>query len=270
MTTTLIAIGGAMDLATPGVAAREFYELAGGPQARVVILPTASELPDAGVEMQQALLHLGMQQAPIILPIRTRQDAMTADCSLIETATAVFFAGGAQLRYTAAFGGTAIEQALLAAHARGALMGGSSAGAAVLSHLMIAVGRGGSSPRLGQAQFSRGLGFTDRAIFDQHFRQRDRLGRLIYAVCQHPGLIGVGVDEDTAAVLTEDGPEAHLRVVGRNAVTIVDGRQITASDVAEREMGQPVAVAGLVVHVLTNGGEFDLATGKAVISARSL
>ncbi|MFM8321133.1 MAG: cyanophycinase [Chloroflexota bacterium] len=270
--TTLMAIGGAMDLDGPGAALRELFRLGGGEHGRFVILPTASGLVNAGAGAREALVKLGAQHIPQILPVRSRLQALDpALLPAVEQATAIFFAGGDQLRITSFIGGAPLETALLAAHARGCLISGSSAGTAVLSQVMLAYGKSGPSPRAGMAQFAPGLGFTRRVIFDQHFRQRDRLGRLIYAVTNHPGLLGVGVDEDTAAVIETfpDGRE-RLRVIGRHAVTIVDGRPASAVMVADLEAGQPVAVAGLHVHVLTQGCEFDLLERCATLFEKPL
>ena len=104
------------------------------------------------------------------------------------------------MRITSIIGGTEFEQELLYAYRRGAVICGTSAGTAVMSKVMLAYGRGGATPRKGIARFSPGLGFTDKIIFDQHFRQRDRLGRLTYAISMHPGSLGVGVDENTCAI----------------------------------------------------------------------
>jgi len=142
------------------------------------------------------------------------------------------------------------------------VVGGTSAGASILSRTMVAYGKGGASPRERILQMSAGLGFTDKFIFDQHFRQRDRLGRLIYAVASHPGIVGVGVDEDTAAVIEND---SRISVYGSGAVTIVDGNNITASNIAEVTASRPIAVSGLTVHVLTPGCTYDMKKRKAHI-----
>jgi cyanophycinase len=132
---------------------------------------------------------------------------------------------------------------------------------------MIAYGRGGPTPRERIIQFSPGLGFTDRFIIDQHFRQRDRLGRLIYAVTCHPGVIGLGLDENTAVVLEDDD---RLTVYGSGAVTVVDGSQISASDIAEVQSRGAVAVAGLTVHVLTQHSTYQRSTRSANLPLRAL
>jgi cyanophycinase len=137
---------------------------------------------------------------------------------------------------------------------------------------MLAYGKNGATPRQSSAQFVPGLGFTNRIIFDQHFRQRDRLGRLLYAVANHPGKLGVGVDENTAAVIEADGPTQTevLTVIGQNAVTIVDGRAIEATDVSELKPRQPVAVSGVRLHVLTHGCTFHLPEYRAHIPEKTL
>jgi cyanophycinase len=131
-----------------------------------------------------------------------------------------------------------------------------------MSKVMLAYGKGGATPRERIAQFSPGLGFTDRIIFDQHFRQRDRLGRLAYAISMHPGSLGVGVDENTCAIVEDD---RHITVCGRNAITIVDGKEMQSTNAAEMEGSRPVAVSGLKIHVLTEGCSFDMKTNKATI-----
>lgn len=258
---TVMAIGGAVDLARPALL-EAFYHRAGGRGARLIILPTASELSEAGREVLEFWQGLGLDQEPCLLDLRRREQAQDpANARLIEAASGIFLTGGAQLRLTAQLGGTLAHQALLSAYQRGAIVAGTSAGAAALGKVMIAYGRGGATPRLAGAQLAPGLGLTDGVIFDQHFRQRDRLGRLLLAVCLQPGVIGVGVDENTAAILQG----RWLTMIGQNAVTIVDGSQIADTDVAERSGRQPVAVTGAIVHVLTAGGAFDLEHRRAFL-----
>ncbi len=260
--TVLMAIGGAMDLAHPAIL-HEFVRRAGGAGARIVILPQASALSDTGAFYVQKFLELGVTHPPVALDFRARtQSDDPAYLAAVREASGIFFTGGTQMRIAAVLGGTRLEAELLAAFRRGALVGGTSAGAAILSRVMLAYGRGGPTPRERIAQFTPGLGFTDRVLFDQHFRQRDRFGRLAYAVAAHPGLLGVGVDENTAAILEND---RLLRVLGRNAVTIVDGQPVTATNIAEMSASRPVAVSGLGVHVLTEGCSFDLETRTADI-----
>ncbi|NJC98361.1 MAG: cyanophycinase [Anaerolineales bacterium] len=264
---TLIAIGGAMDLEDP-VIFKEFIRRAGGEKARIVILPQASGLKDAGDEYVRKFRELGVKRKSVSLEFRSRVDAdLPRHLQAVRNASGIFIAGGTQMRLSFILGGTKLESELRLAYQRGTIIAGTSAGAAILSRVMLAYGRGGPTPRERIAQFSQGFGFTDQIIFDQHFRQRDRFGRLAYAVTTHPGLLGVGVDENTAAIVEND---AKLSVIGRGAVTIVDGRRITASDVAEITASRPIAISGLQVHVLTQGCSFDIRKRTAHIPPLAL
>jgi cyanophycinase len=260
--TTLMAIGGALDLEEPKIF-QDFIKRAGGPQARIVVLPQASSLPETGREYSHVFIKLGAKNKPVSLEFRDRAQAdREHHLKLLRQATGIFFAGGTQMRLTSLLGGTRFEEELLAAYRRGAVVAGTSAGTAVQSKLMIAHGRSGPTPRQGIARFGTGFGFTDRIVFDQHFRQRDRLGRLIYAISIHPGALGVGVDENTAAIVEDD---RHITVCGKNAITIVDGKNMKATNVPEITNSRPVAVSGLLIHVLTEGCSFDIKARLAVI-----
>ena len=259
---TLIAIGGAVDFEVP-VIFKEFIRRAGGADAHIVILPQASGVKDTGDEYIRTFKSLGVKRKPISLEFRSRPDAdLSRHIKAVRNASAVFIAGGTQMRLSAIIGGTELEAELHAAYRRGAVIGGTSAGTAILSKVMLAYGQSGATPRERIAQFSQGFGFTDKIVFDQHFRQRDRLGRLAYAVAAHPGLLGVGVDENTAAIVEND---SKISVIGRHAVTIVDGKNITASNVAEITSSRPIAISGLQVHVLTPGCTFDMRKRTAYI-----
>jgi cyanophycinase len=228
-----------------------------------VVLPQASSLADTGTGYCETFQKLGVKKKPISLEFRDRSQAdKKSNLNALRKATGIFIAGGTQMRLTSLMGGTVFEKELLAAYQRGAVIAGTSAGTAVQSKIMIAYGRGGATPRERIAQFSTGFGFTDRIIFDQHFRQRDRLGRLAYAISMHPGALGVGVDENTAAIVEDD---RHIMVCGRNAITIVDGKNMKATNVAEVTHSQPIAVSGLIIHVLTPGCSFDMQSRTAVI-----
>jgi len=260
--TTLMAIGGAVDFEEPSIF-KEFIKRAGGAKARIVVLPQASGLKNTGKEYAQTFQSLGVTQKPVSLEFRERKDAdKKKHLEALRSATGIFITGGTQMRLISIFGGTDFELELLAAFKRGAVVAGTSAGTAVMSKVMLAYGKGGATPRERIAQFSPGLGFTDKIIFDQHFRQRDRLGRLTYAISMHPGLLGVGVDENTCAIVEDD---KCITVCGRNAITIVDGNDMVSTNVAEVEGSLPIAVSGLRIHVLTQGCSFDMKKLRATI-----
>jgi cyanophycinase len=260
--TTLIAIGGGLDLQKPSRVIKEFLLHCGGSQACIVIIPTASRHKDTGERYQALFQSLGVERLPCLLEIRQRAEACNQDyVPAIEAATGIFLTGGNQVRLTAILGGTPVEAALHRAYQQGAVIAGTSAGAAALSAIMLAFGKDGATPKQSMAQFSPGLGFTDRMIIDQHFRQRDRLGRLLFAVANHPGILGIGIDEETAAILEGD----ILTVIGQNAVTIIDGAHLRGTDIADIKHTYPIALSDARVHVLTQGCTFNLKNRRASI-----
>ncbi|MGI8901078.1 MAG: cyanophycinase [Nocardioides sp.] len=143
------------------------------------------------------------------------------------------------------------------------VVAGTSAGASIQSSHMVAFGTGGSTPKQRMTQLAAGLGLINDAVIDQHFGQRNRYGRLLMLVAQSPGLLGIGVDEDTAALVTEQGSHTMLRVVGRGVVTIFDGRNVV-SNAHEARRTAPLLASGVVLHVLPDGAVFDL-TEKVLV-----
>lgn len=241
---------------------QEFVHRAGGESANIIIFPQPSILRKTGDEYAHLFLDFGAHSARS-LEFRTRAESFDKSfLKAVQSASGIFISGGTQMRLPAMIGGTPLEAEILSAYKRGAIIAGTSAGAAAMSRVMIAYGKSGPTPRESIAQFSPGLGFTEKIVFDQHFRQRDRLGRLLYMIASNPGLLGVGIDEDTAAIVED---ESCITVTGTGAVTIVDGSMIEATNVAEIESGGAVAVSGVCIHVLTHGCSFDINTRKAKI-----
>ncbi len=173
----------------------------------------------------------------------------------IDDATGVFFTGGNQLKLATVLGGSPMAALLRSRHAKGMTVAGTSAGAAFLSEHMIAFGEEGRMPRAAMVTTVAGLGLTERFIIDQHFRERDRLGRLVTAIAYNSVLTGIGVDEDTAAFIS---PDDTLHVVGSGAVTIVDPSELDPSDIYEALPGTPLSLPGMTVHVLMPGSEYEL------------
>jgi cyanophycinase len=250
----LFAIGGAEDKLKKRTVLKEFVDAAGGQQARIVVVPTASALGPDVVDVYSALFAaLGAHSVVGVRP-ETREDA--DDATFIEPlheATGIFMTGGNQLKLSSVVSGTAFGRAVTAAHARGAAVGGTSAGASILAEHMIAFGRSGATPRQRMSQLAGGLGLVQGAIVDQHFAQRNRYGRLLSLVAQSPALLGIGVDEDTAAVVRGN----HLEVVGRGAVTIFDGSRLT-TNAHYAKRSEAILASGVVLHVLPATSTFDL------------
>ncbi|MSP59510.1 MAG: cyanophycinase [Myxococcales bacterium] len=251
----IVPVGGAEDKVGSASILRRFVEVSGGDGARIAIIPTASSLDDTGARYQRIFLDRGASEASV-LPWINRADTTRQDwLAILDNATGVFLTGGNQLRISSILGGTPVAKAIRRLNARGVTVGGTSAGAAVLSEHMIAYGDDGGTPRAGAATLAPGLGMTNRVVIDQHFRQRDRLGRLLTALAYNPFAIGLGLDEDAAAFI---GPDERITVVGSGAITVVDAAALEHSSIASTEVGQPVCMTGIRVHILVAGASFDL------------
>src|SRR6266850_6259281 len=157
----------------------------------------------------------------------------------LEEASGIFFTGGNQLRLTTLLGGTPVAKLIRARNAHGVTVGGTSAGASILSEHMIAFGDEGSAVISGSVRLAPGLGLTNRVIIDQHFRQRDRLGRLITALAYNPFAVGIGLDEDTAAFID---PQDKIWVHGAGAITLVDTSELSHSSIASARRDSPICV----------------------------
>lgn len=253
----VMAIGGAEDKVRERLILRRFVEACGGSDAHIVVLATASEFPETGERYSDLFYAMAADQVEV-LRIRTREDALDAGPEVyeaLEAATGFFMTGGSQLRISSALGGTEIAATLRRRHLEGMVVAGTSAGAAVLPKHMISMGESGGTPRRRLVQMAQGLGFTPDLVVDQHFRRRDRMGRLVTALSYNPEPLGIGVDEDTAAVIGADGV---MTVMGSGAVTVVDASALRFTDSHSVHRGQPVAMLGLKVDFLTPGCRYDL------------
>ncbi len=253
----LIAIGGAEDKTRERRILRRFVELAGGTRARIAILATASALPDTGEKYREVFTALAVGEISV-LNVPDRAAALAVGSSVLdvlEGTSGFFMTGGGQLRVTSALGGTPIAAAIRRRHAAGMVVAGTSAGASLLSEHMIAFGEGGGTPRQRQVQMAKGLGLAPGLIIDQHFRRRDRLGRLLTALSYNPDPIGLGIDEDTAAVIE---PNGMLTVLGSGTITIIEGAGLTYTDTHHALPGKPLTLLGLRLDVLSDGARYDL------------
>lgn len=250
----IVPIGGAEDKLANRAVLRRFAALADGP---IAVITTASLDPLTGERYRGVFAALGVES--VILDVCSR-DEVEPNLALLEAAGGVFFTGGTQLRLSTILGGTAIAQQVRRMNAAGKPVGGTSAGAAFVSEHMIAFGKEGGTPLSGQATLAPGLGLTNRVIVDQHFRQRDRFGRLLSAVAYNPFTIGLGLDEDTAAFMR---PDNVIEVIGSGAITVVDAGAIAYSAMATTEEGRPVEMIGINVHILVHGAAYNLNTRRA-------
>ena len=258
----LLIIGGAEDREGQKVILRRFVDLAGGHNARIVIVGTATTVPgEVGPQYLDAFDDLGAAGAQF-LSLSGRREANSPDAvEEIREATGVFFTGGDQSRIATILGGSKVEEALHERHrASDLVIGGTSAGAAMMSSTMI-LGGGDLVPSMTAVRTGPGLGFVDGIVIDMHFAERGRLSRLLAAIALRPQELGIGIDEDTA--LQVDG--SMLTVLGQGAVTVVDaGQGASVMAPSERQEG-PIALTGVLLHVLPSGYTFDLSTRQPQI-----
>jgi cyanophycinase len=264
---TLLIVGGGSQ---PEELVKHFIDLAGGPgKARIAILPMAtSSAVEAGAEKKAQLDSLGADSFVMIFN-RSHAD----DDSLVKkirTATGIWFPGGDQSLLTAALGGSAVLRAIHERYNAGAVVGGTSAGAAVMSDSMITGNQyyPGRSTAVDSSSFTRiargaieivpGLGFVHNAIVDQHFIRRQRENRLISVVLERPSLLGVGIDEGTALKVTPDG---KWLVLGKSAVMILDARRARTNAAHAPVLG----ATDIRMSLLPAGSTYDPRTGETVL-----
>lgn len=242
-----------------------FVRLCGGKRARIAVLPTASSDPHTGRDYQKLFKHMGAKDAKAV-GVERRSDADDADyLDVLDQADGVFLTGGNQLKLATTLGGTKVAKLLRRRNATGQHIAGTSAGAAFLSEHMVAFGEEGPTPKVGMMTLAPGLGLTNRVVIDQHFRQRDRLGRLLMALSLNPFAVGLGLDEDTAAFI---GPDNIVDIHGSGGITCIDPSNIEFSSADHTDRGQPVSLVGVRLHILTHGATFNLHTREALASGQ--
>ncbi|HWP97367.1 MAG TPA: cyanophycinase [Syntrophomonadaceae bacterium] len=251
----LVIIGGAEDKYGESRILEEVVQIIGGKDARVGILTTATQHPEeVGEEYRDVFLRLGVKQTDI-LNINSRDEANLEDnARRIRDATGFFFTGGDQLRITSILGGTRAYEALYHSFNQGTAVIGTSAGASVMCSTMIVEGNNNDAARKCTLKMAPGLNLLDGVIIDQHFDQRGRLGRLLCGVAENPGILGVGIDEDTAILVS---PEDYFEVLGTNAVTVIDGKSIKSTNVSESKPDEILSITNASLHVLSSGYGFD-------------
>lgn len=254
----LLVIGGAEDKLGRRTILTEFIERAGGPDARIAVVPTASSLGPEIIEVYAALFtRLGAGEVYGVRPEDRTQASDPALVRELERATGIFMTGGNQLKLSTVIAGTPFGRAVVEARGRGVTIAGTSAGASIQSSHMVAFGPGGSTPKQRMTQVAAGLGLVEDCVIDQHFAQRNRYGRLLMIVSQSPQLLGMGVDEDTAAIITRTDGCDIMRVAGRGSVTLMDGTHMVTNS-HEAHEHRPILASGVVLHVLPAGSVFDL------------
>ncbi|MES2903587.1 MAG: cyanophycinase [Pseudomonadota bacterium] len=256
----IVPIGGSENKDAHPVILERVLALAGGRDANIVILPTASRLEETGSFYERVFTKLGARTVSSV-PIATRSDCNNPEfAERCGQASAIFLTGGNQLRLSSILGGTAVAQMIRRKNATGTLVAGTSAGASIMSEHMLAGGEPDKGPSGGGVVLAPGLGLTNAAVIDQHFSQRNRLGRLLSAVSLNPFLLGMGIDEDTAAFIDPDG---MIEVVGSGTVTFVDGSEMTYSSAHSVSPSQGIGMIGLKLDILDGGCRYDLSRRQA-------
>lgn len=267
----LIAIGGAEDKGTQledGEYRRNnlnFFELgilrrvveeAGGINARIEVITTASTIPyEVGENYLNAFGKIGCTNIGL-LHIRNRADTQIEEyLERIRVCDAVMFSGGNQLRLSVTDGGTEFLNILKKRYQEeaGFVIAGTSAGAMAMSNTMIYEGNATRAHLKGEVKITTGLGFMNNVIIDSHFEKRGRFGRLAQAVAANPGCIGIGLGEDTGMLVTEGN---RMEAIGSGLVVIVDGHEIKHCNIADIPDGNPISIENLKVHFCEKGNGY--------------
>ncbi|UEG53152.1 cyanophycinase [Mucilaginibacter daejeonensis] len=283
----LVIIGGAVDMGTNlsaeehimqphyikfferGILRRIINESAKGLGSQVEIVVTASQIPElVGQEYIRSFNQLSITNINI-LDIRSREDAQDPEVlERIRRADVVMFSGGDQLRLSSIFGGTEFLQILKNRYQKeNFIIAGTSAGAAAASTNMIYRGSSNEALVKGEVQITAGLGFIDHMIIDTHFVQRGRIGRLFYAVASNPGMLGIGLGEDAGLLITEGN---MMEAIGSGLTIVVDGRNIVETNIYDVELGAPVSIDGLKVHVMSIFDRYDISQQRLVIKKKAV
>lgn len=272
----LVIIGGAVDMGTNissqehilqpnylkffdrGILKRIINESAKHEGSHVEVITTASQIPElVGDEYLKAFAQLNVPKVNT-MHIKSREDATHKNyLDRIRKADIVIFTGGDQLRLSAIFGGTEFLQILKNRYQKeNFLLAGTSAGAAAASTNMIYRGHSNDALIKGEVQITAGLGFIDSVIIDTHFVQRGRIGRLLYAVASNPGILGIGLGEDAGLLITEG---SLMEAIGSGLIILVDGKNMVETNIYDVELGSPVSIENLRLHVMSIYDKYDLA-----------
>ncbi|HZG53045.1 MAG TPA: cyanophycinase [Pyrinomonadaceae bacterium] len=259
----LFVIGGGEDKEGDCTILAEFVRLAGGRRrARLVVMTVATDEPEeVGREYRKVFRRLGAKSVRVI-DVSARSDASDKKrLAALEQATGIFFTGGDQLHVTSLIGGSEMDLLLHQLYERGVIIGGTSAGAAMMSSSMFVRGSGEENPRLENLQLGPGVEFVLGGMIDTHFSQRGRHGRLISAVAQYPHDLGIGIDENTALVVRDD----IFEVIGEGAVTVIDAGALTYTNVPDLKPDEGLALYNIKLHVLPAGHRFSLSERQPII-----
>ncbi|WP_164929455.1 cyanophycinase [Gloeobacter violaceus] len=253
----LIIIGGAEDKEREKSILKAFLARAGGSEARLLLVPSASSMPEILAEVYRLLfVQLGAASVEVLNITNRFEAELDENVARLHNSTGLFMTGGDQVRLCKLVAGTALARAMQQASTAGRLViAGTSAGASAMGECMIARGYSGEPPKRNIVELSEGLGLLKDVIVDQHFHNRNRLPRLMTAVASQPHCIGIGIDENTAVVLHGDG---ILEVIGEGTVTVVDGSELVYNTINDIQSYQPLSVGNFRIAVMAQGLRYNL------------
>lgn len=258
----LLIIGGAEDKEGDCKILREFLRCAGGTKARIVVMTAATSLPgEVGDNYIRVFERLGAEDVRVVDTQRP-EDANNPDyLEAIEQATGIFFTGGEQARIISCLKDTILDAAMHKRYSEGIIVGGTSAGAAMMPDMMIIEGDSETNPRVDAVAMGPGMGFLPGIVIDQHFAQRGRLGRLVTALLLQPAVLGFGIDENTAILVSGD----EFEVIGESAVTVIDESEKLHDNMEGLLKDEGLAICGAKLHILPHGYRFNLKTRQPVL-----
>jgi len=263
---TLFVIGGAEDRHDTKIILSRLAERIGS--GKLVISTLATDYGDEMWEVYRKLfISMGVKHVKHLGINHRDETSEDPRLQMLADAKAVFFTGGDQLKITTRLGGTALSERIEDIYRRGGIVGGTSAGATALGEMMLVGVPGAGVSRVVDAlHMTPGLGLAKNMIIDQHFSERGRIRRLLGAVAQNPRMLGLGIDEDTAVVVESDGT---LNTLGSGAVYIVDGHDLTYTNISQTSFSRALSVFGVKLHVLSSGDLFDTHSRRPASAAVS-
>ncbi len=251
----LIIIGGAEDKKNSRIILKEIAKRT--ENGTLVIVTAASSIAEEiWLEYKKIFYELGVKKIEHLFILQSEDAHKFENILLLQDAVTIFFTGGDQLRITSKLGGTPVLDCIYEVYEAGGTIAGTSAGASMMGETMLIGGGNTETHKVGNWMMAPGLGLVENMVIDQHFAQRGRIGRLLGAVALNPGVLGIGIDEDTAIIIED----SHFRVMGRNAVYVVDGHKVSSTNIAEATADKTMSIHNVLLHILAEDETFNLKT----------
>ncbi len=258
----LIIIGGAEDREGDCLVLREFVRAAGGVDAHIAVMTAATTAPrEVGDDYIRIFERLGASKVEVVYTDKREDSDREENLAKVKEASGIFFTGGDQSRIVDFIKGTPLDKLIHNRHQEGAVVGGTSAGAAMMPDQMIVDGASVSNPTVDAVEVGPGMGFMPGIVIDQHFSQRGRLGRLLAALVLQPAVLGLGIDEDTGIVVRGD----EFEVIGSGAITVVDETTATHNNLDGLLKDEPIALCNVRLHILPQGYRFNWKTHEPIL-----